>query len=107
MKKILFVSLILFSISCSPKINYLGDTFSPTSDVDVYYDEGDVRRAYRVMGLMTADSYRSLDAIKEKMIESARANGADGIIFRGFYAQQSELDIDQNVVEGKLIKYKK
>jgi len=106
MKKLLIICLMVFAISCTPKISYLGDTFAPSTDIKVYYDQGDIKREYKVMGLMTADSFRSLESIKEEMIQSAKAKGADGILFGGFYEQPNSFDVEEKVVEGKLLKFR-
>ena len=110
--KYLAIFLLFAAVSCSPRINYLGDSFSPTASIDTYYDEADIERDYRVMGLISGDNKQSihdLNGLKNKMIEEAMARGADGILFFNLFSSP-----DSNVqgasssehVEAKLIKYK-
>lgn len=82
---LLILSMLLFVAACGSDddIDYLGDSYTPTSHVDVYFSEDDVTEGYLVMGYATADG-EDTEALKEKLIEKARESGADGIIFEGF-----------------------
>ena len=81
----LTLSMILFLTACGSDvdIDYLGDSYTPTADVDVYFSEDDVTEGYLVMGHATANG-GDTEALQETLIEKARENGADGIIFEGF-----------------------
>ena len=66
-------------------VDYVGKTYAPTSNVDVYMSADDVRRPYEVMG----EARAQVDAIpfskpgqqlQGKLVAEARAKGADGII---------------------------
>ncbi len=96
--------VILFS-ACSPRMHYLGDVFAPTLDVDVFYDEMDIKRDFRVMGQLSSDNQNNptinLDKIKEEMIKTAGQKGADGIVFL-FHESYD----NNNTVQSKLIKYR-
>src|SRR6476620_9737629 len=72
--------LIFTLISCAPLIHYVGDSFPPTSTVDVYYSVKDIQRDYTIMGRMTRELIQG-DAEKKEMIEEAKRKGAEGIIF--------------------------
>ena len=76
---------MLFFTACGDDVNidYLGDSYTPTSHVDVYFSEDDVTEGYLVIGHATADGGEA-DDLQEKLIEKARENGADGIIFEEF-----------------------
>ncbi len=82
---LLILSMLLFVAACGSDddIDYLGDSYTPTSHVDVYFSEDDVTEGYLVMGYATADG-EDTEALKEKLIKKARESGADGIIFEGF-----------------------
>ncbi len=82
----LILLMILFLTACGGDdvdVNYLGDSYTPTSHVDVYFSEDDVTEGYLVMGHATADG-DDTEALQETLIEKARESGADGIIFEGF-----------------------
>ena len=82
---VLMLSMILFVTACGNDIDvdYLGDSYTPTSHVDVYFSEKDVTEGYLVMGHAAADG-GDTEALQETLIEKARESGADGIIFEGF-----------------------
>ena len=82
---VLMLSMILFFTACGDDVDvdYLGDSYVPTSHVDVYFSEDDVTEGYLVMGHATADG-GDTEALQETLIEKARDSGADGIIFEEF-----------------------
>lgn len=83
---VLMLSMLLFVTACGGDdvdVDYLGDSYTPTSHVDVYFSEDDVTEGYLVMGHATADG-GDTEALQETLIERARDSGADGIIFEGF-----------------------
>lgn len=106
--KYLSAFLLLTFISCSPKFQYLGDSYDANDGkVDVYYDIGDIERDFKVMGILTADTQQSINKstenVKNQMIEKAGAKGADAILFINIYGAG---DSESTLVESKLIKYK-
>ena len=83
---VLILSMLLFLTACGGDdidVDYLGDFYTPTSHVDVYFSEDDVTEGYLVMGHATADG-GDTEALQETLIEKAHDSGADGIIFEGF-----------------------
>ena len=83
---LLILSIVLFVAACGGDdvdVDYLGNSYTPTSHVDVYFSEDDVTEGYLVMGHATADG-DDTEALQETLIEKARESGADGIIFEGF-----------------------
>ena len=106
--------LMMIMISCSPSIQYLGDSLQPTYSLDVYYDEKDVEMEYRTLGKMTHGNFfdYEVETIKNKMIEKAKANGGDGIIFmdvqniRDQHGDDFFGDDDRLSITAKVIKYK-
>ena len=82
---LLILSIVLFVTACGSDddIDYLGDSYTPTSHVDVYFSEDDVTEGYLVMGHAAADG-EDTEALQEKLIKKARESGVDGIIFEGF-----------------------
>jgi hypothetical protein len=87
---LLWVILILAVVGCT-KIDYIGDEFSPTSYVDLYFSEADVARDYRVMGevVATASDWVSAEKMQKKIMEKARQKGADGVIILGMERYRS------------------
>lgn len=101
--------LFLLLMSCGPSIYYLGDTYPTTEQVDVFYDEKDIPRAYTTIGQMTHDKIVNYapELIREEMIQDAKKRGADGIIFTDVVMErENEMDGDRLSVKAKLIRYK-
>lgn len=73
------------------KIDYVGESYSPTTQVDMYFSEDEVTREHRVMGRMVAHANDAVSAEKmqKKMMKKAREKGADGIIILGLERYQS------------------
>ena len=82
---VLILLIILFVSACGSDVDvdYLGDSYPPTSHVDVYFSEDDITEGYLVMGRATVDGGDAAE-LKEELIEKARESGADGIIFEEF-----------------------
>jgi hypothetical protein len=113
MKKFTFLlSIALFlGIGCAPRIAYMGDSYSPTYNVDVFYDINDIEQDYRVIGLARNEGDEierdDLPSIRDAMIEKARSVGADAILFLTVAENKGGPEWDTNkIVEAKFIKYK-
>ena len=90
------VYLILFLIiSCSPKIQYLGKTYPPTQNVDIFFNESDINRPFETIGMIrnSGKSYEknNPEVIKTAMLAKAMQVGADAIIFHGMYKEKQEV----------------
>ena len=119
-KIIVFIlSMMLFITACGSDVDYLGDSYPPTSHVDVYFSEGDVIEDYLVIGHATIEGDEA-EELQEKLIEKARESGADGIVFEELdRVETGEVTIDNNAgteqtittrvlqVKSIFIKYKK
>ena len=111
MKIKLFLLCFLFGvISCTPRISYLGDSYGRTTKVDVYYDQGDIDREYKVIGLARNEGddleRDDLQSIKTEMIKKAKEVGADAILFISVAENRDGQDFDPNkIVEAKFLKY--
>ena len=82
----LLLLIALFAIGCaSVKVQYDGELlFDPTATVDVYFSEGDVEKAYTIMGQAVGEGpLRSIDKIQAKLIEDAKLKGADVVVITG------------------------
>jgi hypothetical protein len=101
----MLMSVIL--ASCGPTIHYLGDSHSPTSQIDLYYDAREVKKEYKIIGRMTNDKFVDYhpDAVKKEMIKKARQVGSDGIIFSDLSVEHSRSQGDKLTIKAELIKY--
>ncbi len=105
MKYLAILSITFLAAACSPRTHYLGDIYPPTDHVDVYYDENDIDRDFKVIGQLSGDNdgmeYIKLDKIKENMILEAQERGADAIWF--LFSDSFD---NTHVVKAKLVKYR-
>ncbi len=73
-------------------INYLGEKYEPTNQIDLYFDAADIQKQYKVIGVMKNEGddweMNYLDNIKEEMIKKAKAQGGDAILFVGSYTEK-------------------
>ena len=82
---------IIFIVSaCSPKINYMGSQYAPTNHVDLFFGAKDIKEEYKVMGFMQNEGRElanNFEEIKLALIETAKAKGADAILFGDGYQE--------------------
>ena len=91
----------------APTIHYLGESYEPSSDIEVFYDAKDIKREYKVIGKMANDKAKDYDVevVKAKMIEKAKQVGGDGIIFTDVGVERSDTEGDRLAIKANLIKY--
>ncbi|HAV12147.1 MAG TPA: hypothetical protein DCX06_01445 [Opitutae bacterium] len=78
----LFASLFL--LGCA-NTQYVGQSYPPTSHVDVYMTGAEVTRPHTVMGRAETEAteYMSFQDMQTQLMQDAMAKGADGIIITG------------------------
>jgi hypothetical protein len=83
-------ALVLFISGCAT-VDYVGETYAPTSHTDMYFDAKDIPRPYKVMGQMTIDEdeYTDSQKMQEDMKKEAMARGADAVLFTGMQKIQT------------------
>ena len=113
--------LVLFVGACAERVDYVGTSYEPTADVDLYFSEADVEEDYVVMGraIAHAGTNVSTEELQEELLEETREKGADGVIIYEFdrvpvgeTTQGSTTVTTTNVqeerrIEATFIKYKK
>ena len=89
---------IVFS-SCGSRLNYLGSSYSPSANVDVYVDASAIKRPYTVIGKgymeygYGAYTKSRIEKMQTKAIEKAKTKGADAILFQDYYVRQEGASI--------------
>jgi hypothetical protein len=83
---IIFILVFAALISGCAKSSYVGKSYAPTVNVDLFMDENGLTRPYEVMGQVSIDgeSLVSTDKLQEKMMEEAKARGADAVLIEGY-----------------------
>lgn len=77
-----FLALII-SLSSCVTIDYLGKNYTPTHEVQMYFDPADIRTDYEVMGMLTAEAPEIVRSskVQQRIFERAQAMGADAVLF--------------------------
>lgn len=91
MRQALLAVVLLLALAACTKIDYIGEEYPPTDQVDMYFSEADIRLEYKVMGRMiaTADDIVSSGKMQKKIMEEAKKKGADGVVILGLDRYQS------------------
>jgi hypothetical protein len=86
-------------------VDYVGESYAPTTHVDVYYSESNVQRPYKTMGevVATGDVFVSTNQLQEKMSERAREKGADAVVILGLEHVETgtSTNYQENTTESK------
>ena len=65
-------------------VNYVGDQFSPTHHIDIYYSEAKIDQDYDLIGHGLGTGFWVKNRkIQNKLIEEAKRQGADALLVTG------------------------
>jgi len=72
-------------------VDYLGRSYPPTTNVELFFAEADIKESYEVMGRVNAhaNDIVSAEKLQKKILEKARENGADAVVILGFERYQT------------------
>jgi len=86
----------LLLVAACAHVDYVGQTYAPTSHVDVFFTEGDVPHEYSVMGkvIATANDLVSAEKLQSKIVQKAQAKGADAVVLTGMERYKSGQNTD-------------
>lgn len=81
LKAMVFAVVVPLATSCAT-IDYVGETYQPTTQVDLFFSEDEVGRDYKVIGQVnaTGDQFVTAAGLHQKMMARAREIGADAVI---------------------------
>ncbi len=82
MTRILAISCAAVLAAGCATVDYVGQSYSPTTHVDIFFSEADVPHPYVVMGkvLASGDQFTSAERLNRALIARAREKGADAVI---------------------------
>jgi hypothetical protein len=105
MRRFLAPAALVFALSACAHVDYVGRSYPPTSKVDLYFDERDVRAEYEVMGqvIATANDFVSAEKLQAKLMKKAGEKGADAVVINGMdrYKTGSSTTYEEETKEGK------
>jgi hypothetical protein len=85
MKRFLAPALLALLLTACAHVDYVGRSYSPTSHVDLFFDEHEVREPYDVMGqvIASANDLVSAEKLQAKIMQKAQDKGADAVVITG------------------------
>ncbi|UCH10229.1 MAG: hypothetical protein JSU61_13700 [Fidelibacterota bacterium] len=108
----LFLPVAFLVFGCAT-VNYIGNSFDPTTSVDMYFSEEEITQEYTVighaLGSMLGWGSEDSEEIRAKLIEVAQLKGADAILITGigkdnfFMGGSSSAEIQ---IDALFLKYK-
>ncbi len=110
-----FSLAVLFFAGCGsinfvgvPSVNYVGQSFKPTASVAVYFDKEEINKEFAVIGHAVGSMIgRSSEEIQQKLIETAKLEGADAILITGVgKAQVGKFNSTETQINASFLKYK-
>ena len=111
MKKYLSLVLLvgLLAVGCA-EVDYVGESFKPTTNIDLYFSKEDIEKEYTVMGHAIGSGTSDSDDIQQALIDKAKEKGADAVLITEVDNQNSllaEADRDpDSEVKASFLKYK-
>ena len=71
-----------FLLAACATTDYVGETYPPTTHVDIFFDASEITRSYKTMGTAQTEGteYLEFEAIEQQLVTDAMSKGADAII---------------------------
>jgi hypothetical protein len=94
-----YTLLLIAFYSCGSRLNYLGSSYTPSKNVDVYVDASAIKHPYTIIGKGYMEygagiySKSRIEKMQKKAIEKAKAKGADAILFQDYYIKENGASI--------------
>ena len=103
MKKIYFsfCSVLLF-LSCATRVDYIGNAYAPSGQVDVYVVKDAIKKQYEVMGkgyVRMGTAFNSYESIQKKAVAKAKQKGADAILVEDYFVLSTDSDIATSFIK--------
>jgi len=101
-----FMIVTLMVIGCA-SVNYVGKSFNPTTNIDIYYSKEEIKKEYTLMGhAIGSGTFTSNDKIQKKLIEEAQFKGADAILITGVGRSVRTNSAGEDQINASFLKYK-
>ena len=85
MSRNFLMSIALFFLVACATTDYVGETYTPTTHVDVFFDATEIQRPYKTMGSAKTEGteYLTFEVIEQQLVTDAMSKGADAIVIDG------------------------
>ena len=109
-KSFLIESLILLIVLGCAHVNYVGKSYSPTNEIEIYYSEKEIQQDYHVIGhaIGSGTLFVSNEKIQKKLIEEAMKKGADALLITEIDKDNistGDGSIDEKQIKASFIKF--
>ncbi|MGC4022814.1 MAG: hypothetical protein QM734_13135 [Cyclobacteriaceae bacterium] len=83
MGKIKIILALLVMTSCGNRVIYFGRSYSPSTQVDIFFRESDIKNPHEVMGKLVYEvsAKKRSEKVQNKLMNVGKKKGADAIIF--------------------------
>lgn len=72
------VLALLFMTSCA-RIHYVGNSFAPTSEIEMIFEKSAIETPYEIIGFALGEG-NSMGLVQKKLVKRAKSEGADAIL---------------------------
>jgi hypothetical protein len=83
--------LCLFILSCSHKLQYIGRTYGPSSNVEIFFTPNDIPKDFEVMGKVQTPGTNRYQKMQVRIMDEAKKRGADAILISEVVQENSGL----------------
>jgi len=86
MNRFIITLTVVILASCSNPFNYLGKTYPPTYNPELFFREQDIQKEYEVMGKLQTEmpGNTNMEKVQRKIMQKAASNGADAVLIDNF-----------------------
>lgn len=100
-----FAILLVVLVTGCAHVDYVGESYAPTAQVDVFYSEANIPQEYTVIGevIATGDALVSTSKMQEKIRKEAQKHGAHAVVLTSLekYAAGEHSTWNQQETESK------
>jgi hypothetical protein len=101
MRKIYTLLITIFLISCGTHVRYLGSSFSPTNNVDVFVSRDLVNKPHQIIGKGYIErrpySRASVETIQKKAVDQAKSHGANAVVIEDYFVVNNGTTITTHI----------
>lgn len=101
MRKLYPFAIAILFLSCGTQVRYLGSSFSPTNNVDVFVSRDVVNKPHKIIGKGYIErnpySRGSVEIIQKKAVEQAKSHGANAVVIEDYYLVNNGTSITTHI----------
>lgn len=90
-----FITLTILS-SCATRVDYIGNAYTPSKQVDVFVEKDAIKKPYDVIGkgyVRMGTAFSSLEKVQKRAVEKAKQKGAHAVIVQDYFVLNTDSHI--------------